>query len=108
MTTHGATVRAVREVDRALREHGVVGSITFAFACFAAMMGVAVWASGDAGVARTAIKWISCVFLAYLAGVLVFSYLSPESAAMEGSQLLELRLATKDGPLPAAPTGRAQ
>lgn len=98
----------IREVDRALRGHGVVGNVTFAFASLAAMVGVAVW-SGDPTVAQMAIKWISGVFVVYLAGVLWFSYLSPEAAAMEGSQLLEWRLATKEsGPLPTAPTVRTE
>ena len=98
----------VREVDRALRGHGVVGNVTFAFACLAAMASVAVW-RGDPTVAPIAIKWMAGVFVVYLGGVLLFSSRNPESAAMEGSQLLEWRLATKEaGPLPTAPTVRPE
>ena len=83
-----------------------MGNVTFAFASLATMAGIAAW-SGGAAAAPLAIKWVSCVFVVYLLGVLLFSYLSPESAAMEGSQLLEWRLATKDaGPLPDTPTQR--
>ena len=98
----------VQEVDRTLRGHGVVGNVTFAFIALAAMVGVAVWSGGHTA-APIAIKWMSGVFVVYLAGVLWFSYVSPESAAMEGSQLLEWRLATKEaGPLPTAPTVRSE
>lgn len=94
----------VRSVDKALRGHGVVGNVTFAFASLATMAAIAAWSGGD-DAAPIAIRWLSCVFVLYLAGVLLFSYLRPESAAMEGSQLLEWRLATKDaGPLPDTPT----
>ena len=109
MTTEGTTsnasgpTRFVGAIDKALRGHGVVGSVTFAFISLAVMVGVAVWHGGPAA-ALIAIKWMSCVFVVYFVGVLCFSYVSPESAAMEGGQLLKLRLATKEaGPLPEAP-----
>ena len=102
----GATARTVIQgIDKALRGHGVVGNVTFAFTAYASMTAVGVWA-GDGAAAVTWIKWGSVVFVMYLLGVLIFSYCNPESAAMEGSQLLELRrLATKEaGPLPEQPT----
>ena len=100
----GTTERLVQGVDKALRGHGVVGSVTFAFIAYAAMTAISVWA-GDGAEAATAIRWGSGIFFVYLLGVLIFSHYSPESAAMEGSQLLQFRLATKGaGPLPDEPT----
>ena len=107
-SVHGGSTQFVGNLDKALRGHGVVGTVTFGFACLSTVIGVAAWNGGTA-VAPIAIKWTSIVFLLYLFGVLVFSYMSPESAAMEGKQLLEWRLATKEtGPLPAAPTVRPE
>ena len=104
----GTPARILQGVDKALRGHGVVGNVTFAFTAYAAMTAVGVWA-GDGAAAVTWIKWGSVVFVLYLVGVLIFSYVSPESAAMEGSQLLEWRLATKEaGPLPDEPTSPEQ
>ena len=102
-----APTRFLQAADKVVRGHGVVGNVTVAFVTLAMVSGVASWAARDATVAKTAIHWVSGVFVLYLIGVLVFSHLSPESAAMEGSQLLEWRLATKEGPLPDAPTVRS-
>ena len=98
----------VQAVGGALRGHGVVGNVTFAYISLAVMGGIAAWNGGPAA-ALIAIKWMSGVFVAYLVGVLWFSYVSPESAAMEGGQLLTYRLATKEaGPLPDEPTVRPE
>ena len=102
--TDATAAGVLQGVGKALRGHGVVGNVTFAFIAYAAMTGVGVWA-GEGAAAATGIKWGAAVFVLYLVGVLFFSYFSPESAAMEGSQLLEWRLATKGaGQLPDEPT----
>ena len=99
-----STVQAVAQgLDRAVRGHGVVGSVTLAFVAYAGMMACGMWVGADqrdGGTTQAGMMYGSLVFGAYLLGVLVFSWLSPESAAMEGSQLLTLRLATKEtGPI---------